>query len=83
MQLNLRKIDERIEKLQEIRRIAADPELVTMLFEFMAAEDERTEPVPTAIADAIGAARPGEDDMVNQVLKGIDAQGTGLFRKRA
>jgi hypothetical protein len=81
MQLNLRKIDERIQKLQEIRRIAADPELIRMLFEFMAAEDE---PMPTAKADAVGAARSDDADIVNQVVKGMDAQGSGLWsRKRA
>jgi hypothetical protein len=81
MQLNLRKIDERIQKLQEIRRIAADPELIRMLFEFMATEDE---PMPAAKADAVGAARSDDADIVNQVVKGMDAQGSGLWsRKRA
>ena len=84
MQLNLRKIDERIQKLQEIRRIAADPELVTMLFEFIATEDERTEPVPAAEAEAVGAARPDDADIVNRVVKGMEAPGSGLWsRKRA
>jgi hypothetical protein len=91
MQLNLRRIDERIQKLQEIRRIAADPELVALLFEFMAAEEERADPVPAARADAaaVGAARLDDAEIVNQVvkgmdLKGMDAQGSGLWsRKRA
>jgi hypothetical protein len=89
MQLNLRRIDERIQKLQEIRRIAADPELVAMLFEFMADEEERTEPMPAARTDATGTARLDDADIVNQVVKGMDvkgmdAQGSGLWsRKRA
>lgn len=85
MQLNLRKLDERIQKLQEIRRIAADPELVSMLFEFIATEDERTEPVPAAEAEAVGSARPDDaDDIVNQVVKGMDAPGSVPWsRKRA
>ena len=89
MQVNLRKIDERIQKLQEIKRIAADPELMNMLFEFMAGEDERPEPVraepaPAAKADSVGAARLDDADIVNQVVKGMDAQGSGLWsRKRA
>lgn len=89
MQLNLRKIDERIQKLQEIRRIASDPELVAMLFEFMAAEDvrpepSRSEPVPPSKADPVGSTRQDDADIVNQVVKGMDAQGSGLWsRKRA
>jgi hypothetical protein len=82
MQLNLKKIDERIQKLQEIRRIAADPELVSMLFEFMAAEDERTEPVPAARADDVGAARSGDADIVDQVLTGMGVQGSGLWPRQ-
>jgi hypothetical protein len=84
MQLNVRKIDERIQKLQEIRRIAADPEMVAMIFEFIATGEERTEPAPAAKADAVGAARPDDADIADQVLKGIDASGSGLWsRKRA
>jgi hypothetical protein len=84
MQINLRKIDERIQKLQEIRRIAADPELVAMLFEFMAAEEERTETPLAAKADSVVAASPDDADLVKQVLKGTDGQGNGLWsRKRA
>jgi hypothetical protein len=87
MQLNVRKIDERIEKLQEIRRIAADPELLRMLFEFVATEDERTEPVRAARTETVAAALPDDaDEIVSQVVKGMDAQGTGgglWSRKRA
>jgi hypothetical protein len=81
MQLNLRKIDERIQKLQEIRRIASDPELVTMLLEFIASEDEHVEPVPAARIEAPPIRHA--DDIVNQVLQGIDAQGSSILRKRA
>jgi hypothetical protein len=84
MQLNLRKLDERIQKLQELRRIAADPEMVAMLFEFVAAEDERPEPVPAVRAEAAGAVGRDDADIVDQVVKGGDAQGSGLWsRKRA
>jgi hypothetical protein len=41
MRLNPDKIDERIKKLQEIKRIASDPELVQMLFDFIETEDPR------------------------------------------
>ena len=82
MQLNLKKIDERISKLQEIRRIAADPELVDMLFEFMAT-DERAQvaPLRTEIPDN-GHTREA-DDIVNQVMKGTDPQqGSGLWARK-
>jgi hypothetical protein len=89
MQVNLRRIDERIHKLQEIRRIAEDPEMVAMLLEFIATDDMRTEPVrpepmPALKGDAVAAPRPDDDDLINQVMKGIDGQGSGLWsRKRA
>ena len=83
MKLNLRKIDERIQKLQEIRRIASDPELVAMLFEFIATEEDRTQPMPAAISDSVGAPRLDDADIVDHVMKGMDAQGSSLLRKRA
>ena len=84
MQLNLRKLDDRIQKLQEIRRIAADPEMVSMLFEFIGGEDERPEPVPSVKTQAAIAGGPADADIVDQVVKGADAQGNGLWsRKRA
>jgi hypothetical protein len=83
MQLNLRKIDERIQKLQEIRRIATDPEMVTMLFEFVS-EERQIEPVVAAKAELVVAApsvNEPDDDLVNQVLHGIDGQG-GMWSRR-
>ena len=92
MQLNLRKIDEHIQRLQEVRRIAADPELVAMLFEFVSREDERPGPISepaggtvlAAGADAVGAPRLDDADVVNRVVKGSAATGSGLWSgKRA
>jgi hypothetical protein len=84
MQVNLRRIDDRIQKLQEIRRIAADPELVAMLVEFMSTEDERKETAPAAKADTVVAPIQDDAELVTQILKGSDSQGTGLWsRKRA
>ncbi len=40
VRLDANKIDERIQKLQELKRIAADPELLQMLFEFMDMDEE-------------------------------------------
>jgi len=77
MQLNVRKIDERIQKLQEIRRIAADPELVAMLLEFIGSDDERAESAPVK---AQAAAPPKADDMdlVNQIMKGVTPPGNSV-----
>lgn len=72
MQLNMTKLDERIRKLQEIRRIAADPELVTMLLEFIASDDELKEGA-TAIRTNSANALPMDDvDLVNRVVSGIE-----------
>jgi hypothetical protein len=76
MQLNVKKIEARIQKLQEIKRIAADPELVAMLLEFLVTEDDRAEAVPVAKHHPVAVAPSREDiDIVEQVLKGKDAQG--------
>ena len=78
MQLNVKKIEARIQKLQEIRRIAADPELVAMLLEFVVAEDDRLEAVPSQKSYAAAAAPSHEDiNIVEQVLKGREPQGNG------
>ena len=42
MRLDLTKIDERISKLQEIKRIASDPELIRMLLEFVALDETKS-----------------------------------------
>jgi hypothetical protein len=78
MQLNVRKLDERIQKLQEIRRIAADPELVTLLLEFIANDDERAEPAPATKAHAPAASRLDDMEIVNHVMKGIEPEGSAV-----
>ena len=92
MQLNLKKIDERIEKLQEIRQIAADPELVSMLFEFIGNEDQPAQastrvatPKPEPVAAPPVMAPPmNEADIVSQVVKGQRSRRAVLWsRKRA
>lgn len=80
MQLNIRKLDERIQKLQEIRRIAADPEMVSLLLEFIAGDEDRTQAAPAAplpVTHAPAAAQFDDLDIVNQVMKGIDGPGNG------
>jgi hypothetical protein len=85
MQVNLKKLDARIEKLQEIRRIASDPELVSLLLEFLSTDDERREAAPTFRAQANAPAPSPEDiQLVDKVLKGMDPQLDGTWSaKRA
>jgi len=73
MQLNVQRIDERIHKLQEIKRIAADPEMVKMLMEFISMEDETHQPVMAA-DPANGNAQARYDDMgeLTKVVNHID-----------
>jgi len=78
MQVNLKKLDERIQMLQEIRRIASNRELMGMLSEFVAAEDEHRVPLPAA-ESAAAAVSPSVDEIVNQVVNGTDAHGSRLW----
>jgi hypothetical protein len=81
MQLNVKRIDERIHKLQEIRRLAADPELLKILLEFIM-DDELREPA----ADSAGVGgKPNYEDVseLAKVVNQIDEQPRGLWgRKR-
>lgn len=78
MQLNLKKLDARIQKLQEIKKIAADPELVSMLLEFIVNEDDRVE---AASKPNLVASLPPQNDMelVDHVLKGMEPQPNGTW----
>jgi hypothetical protein len=78
MQLNLKKLDARIQKLQEIKRIAADPELVSMLLEFIVNEEDR---IDTAPKPNLVASLPSQNDMelVDHVLKGMEPQPNGTW----
>jgi hypothetical protein len=80
MQLNIRKLDQRIEKLQEIRRIAADPEMVALLLEFIANDDERPEAVkaPPFKPQVAPATHMDDMDIINQVMNGIEAPGNSI-----
>ena len=79
MQVNLKKLDARIQQLQEIRRIAADPELVSLLLEFIGNEEERREAVPPLKAHAAAAPSPDDAELVDQVLKGMEPQPNGTW----
>ncbi|MGA7239306.1 MAG: hypothetical protein WBY44_26725 [Bryobacteraceae bacterium] len=77
MQLNIKKLDERIQKLQEIKRIAADPELVAMLLEFIAVDEAAPSAATAPKPLAINIPRPDDFDIVNQVMNGLEGQGIG------
>jgi hypothetical protein len=63
MQVNVQRIDERIQKLQEIRRIVSDPEMLKILMEFISSDEERREPRP--VAESVGAnSQPHHEEMV-------------------
>lgn len=76
MKLDIQRLDERIKKLQEIRRIAADPEMVSILLEFVLPEDRVSVPLHTTTAGADGAQAPQDDVeglIKNELLKEASA----------
>ena len=80
MHLNLNKIDERIQKLQEVKRIANDPDLLRMIGEFLVADDRALDPVPApkAAVDTVPvASHADDDDMVDRLMKGSEFAGAG------
>jgi len=85
MRLDLQKIDERIKKLQEIRKLATDPEAATLLLEFMSPVDERSEPVSVHKVDGIGVANDLSSDnrqVVKEVVNAKEAaSGSGLWTR--
>jgi hypothetical protein len=84
MRFDLQKIDERIKKLQEIRKLATDPEAASLLLEFMSPADERSSPTPVAKPDGIGAGNhsPETRELVTEVAKAKEAvSGSGLWTR--
>lgn len=89
MKLNIEKLDERIRQLQEVRRIAADPELVNILLEFITDEpayspSPRTAPeVSVDIRPADGADHldvpPEASELIKELEKGAVATGSSLW----
>jgi hypothetical protein len=76
MRLNPDKIEERIQRLQEIKRIASDPELVAMLFDFIELEDPRADRprrISSAEATRGGAGNDEIGDLVNRVARSVGA----------
>ena len=91
MHLDVSKIEERIQKLQEVRRIASDPDLLRMLTEFIVMDTYKPEPVsvpepapaPKAAAAKAVAAKNDEADIVSQLMKDAEAAGGASLWSRA
>ena len=84
MRFDLQKIDERITKLQEIRRLATDPEAASLLLEFMSPADELSEPTPVAKSEGNGTAPHSSDtrESVREVVNAKEApSGNGLWTR--
>jgi hypothetical protein len=84
MRFDLQKIDERIKKLQEIRKLATDPEGASLLLEFMSSADEQSAPTPVAGPDGIGAVHHSSEagELVNEVVNAKEAaSGGGLWTR--
>jgi len=88
MKLDIQKIDDRIKKLQDLRKIAADPEMSSILVEFMTPEaawsEAPAEPVKVE-ADST-ATLPVADataDLIKDMVRG-EAQpaANGLWSRR-
>ena len=80
MRLDTSKIDERIKKLQEIQRIAADPEMLRILFEFIDVAEESASHRPAAVEDEIKRdLTPPESDeagagaLINGIMRTVPA----------
>jgi hypothetical protein len=84
MRFDLQKIDERIKKLQEIRKLATDPEAASLLVEFMSPADEQSQPTPVAKSEANGTAPHSSDsrEFVTEVVNAKEAaSGSGLWTR--
>jgi hypothetical protein len=84
MRFDLQKIDERIKKLQEIRRLATDPEAASLLLEFMSPADEQPAPSPVAKLDGNGVGTHSSDarELVKDVVNAKEAgPGSGLWTR--
>jgi len=79
MRIDLQKLDDRIRKLQEVRRIAADPEMATILLEFLSTEDGGSEPIVMPKVDESAAPpRPDEaHELVKEMVGGMYSEPRG------
>ena len=82
MKIDIQKLDERIKKLQEVRKIAADQELVNTLLEFVS--DEAVAVAPPHIPKVESHPRPDSThELVKEIVNGAPAETRdGLWSKR-
>jgi len=75
MRLDISKIDERIAKLQELRRIATDAEMAQLLSEFLSTESNASSTsngtAPKVMAASAGAPEMPRGDGVSELVKGV------------
>ncbi len=84
MRFDVQKIDERIKKLQELRKIATDPEISSILSEFMTVGDECSQPaLPVNLAPVDMPAPESTNELISGVVHGVDAPTNGgLWSRR-
>lgn len=87
MKFDVQKIDERIKKLQDLRRLATDPEIAGLLSEFITVGEGSSQPTQPAqpwqppspvIAEPI--EMPGTEatnELIREVVNGVDAPSNG------
>jgi hypothetical protein len=81
MKIDIQRLDDRIRKLQEARRIAADPELVSILLDFVSTDAPGAAPVLTPKVDsAFGPRIDRTDELIQNVVKGTTPeQGNSIW----
>lgn len=85
MKIDVQKIDERIKKLQELRRLATDPEISNILSEFITVGDELPQPaLPTNVGPPIELPTPETaSQLVNEVVQSVETPSNGgLWNRR-
>jgi|SRR5579872_4801742 len=95
MRFDVQKIDERIKKLQDLRRLMMDPEISSLLPEFLTVGDERRDSMPTMPMPTMPPPPPPPpmerpspettNQLVNDVVNGSEVQTGGALwsRRRA
>lgn len=87
MRFDIQRIDDRIKKLQELRNLLSDPEMSTMLSEFVSGGgEEDLAPAPVLMPSVAPVEAPGPD-MANQILNEVVNGGEthhngGLWNRR-
>ena len=85
MRVDIQRLDDRIRKLQEVRRMLADPEMGAILMEFLMTDDEHRSPAIAVESENSAPLMPSDEaaELVKGVVRGGDAQPRGLFRRSA